>query len=454
MKTRVGVAGLAGVVLALAAWCVSEDAARAGNNNNGNFGSAVGGISIDASGVLQNASVEETGRLREARKQALAAAPAELDKPTEMRKISLRRLEAVLADCIKNSRPIPDEVTYLAGLTRIQYVFVYPEEQDIVIAGPGEGWAVDAGGNVVGSTSGRPILQLDDFLISFRALAGDVQQPITCSIDPTSEGIRRLQTFLKAQGGRIGSNPAATIKQIEESLGPQTITLSGVEPTTHFARVLVAADYRMKRLGMGFEEAPIAKLPSFLQMSGGGTGDLFPRWWMAPNYEALQATPERDAWELRGTGVKVMTEDAHFAETGERKTTGKVNPIAKKWADSMTDRYEELSLKLPIFAELRGLMDMAVVTALIVKEDLPSKANLDLGVLLDGTVTTRNFEAPKQTPTQASFLKKGSQYVISASGGVDLDPWKIVDEVATNEGLAKLKSKAAIDPTMSRWWWN
>ena len=47
---------------------------------------------------------------------------------------------------------------YLAGLTRLEYVFYYPETQDIEIAGPAEGWVVDASGRVVGMESGLPWL--------------------------------------------------------------------------------------------------------------------------------------------------------------------------------------------------------------------------------------------------------------------------------------------------------
>ena len=33
---------------------------------------------------------------------------------------------------------LPDSIRYLEGLTQVRYVFVYPEEKDLVIAGPAE----------------------------------------------------------------------------------------------------------------------------------------------------------------------------------------------------------------------------------------------------------------------------------------------------------------------------
>ena len=62
----------------------------------------------------------------------------------------------------------PTPIKYLAGLQRIHYVFVYPEQKDIVLVGPGEGWKVDAKGNVVGITTGRPVMLLDDLLVALR----------------------------------------------------------------------------------------------------------------------------------------------------------------------------------------------------------------------------------------------------------------------------------------------
>ncbi len=58
-----------------------------------------------------------------------------------MRKISLKALEAASSTILtENSGMLPDEIKYLGGLQRVQYMFVYPDQQDIVLAGPAEGW--------------------------------------------------------------------------------------------------------------------------------------------------------------------------------------------------------------------------------------------------------------------------------------------------------------------------
>lgn len=450
MRRRFGFA-----VAALAAvWIGFAEGGFNGGNNNGNGGNRVGGVAVDTEGVLRLTTVEADDRLRAIRREMMKEIPSDVAKKTELRKISLRRLEAVLAKHAQTGEPLPDEVRYLAGLQRIQYVFLHPETNDVVLAGPAEGWKLDAKGDVVGTESGRPVMFLDDLLVALRTLSGEVRQPITCSIDPTQEGMARLQAFVKAQGGRLGNNPKGTLEGIENALGPQTIRFTGVDPTSHLAQVLVAADFRMKRLAMGFEPSPLPQMPSFLQMAAKGTGDMMPRWWMAPQYEALLASPEGDAWELRGLGVKVLTEDAFFAENGERKLTGKQNPKAVQWAETMTKKYDDLSVKMPIFGELRNAMDLTVAAALIMKEDLFRKAGMEGGALLASSTPTVAFEAPTSTPTQVSSMMHGASLVITASGGVDLDPWALVEKPKEEAKLAGLAGKQRADETNSRWWWN
>ena len=64
---------------------------------------------------------------------------------------------------------------------------------------------------------------------------------------------------------------------------PQNITVTGVPNTSRFAQVMVAADYRMKRLAMHFDKAPVRGLPSFLDLMPASSRRLeLPRWWLAP----------------------------------------------------------------------------------------------------------------------------------------------------------------------------
>jgi len=417
---------------------------------------SVGGISIDTDGTLDNATLDDMGRLNKLRLEDIDQIPAELAGATRLRKISLRGLERAIQDCKANGQPLPDEIKYLAGLQQIRYVFVYPERGDIVLVGPGEGWKVDGKGNVVGATTGRAVMLLDDLLVALRTAQQAARGGISCSIDPTPEGLARLRRHVASL--RKMGNPQTTAAGIEQALGPQKISVHGVPGTSHFARVLVAADYRMKRLAMKFDQSPLRGLPSFLDMipaSGRGMNNMLPRWWLEPNYEPIVASPDGLAWELRDGSVKCMTEADFVAASGQKQVgAAKANPMAKRWADNMTENYDELAAAQPIFAQLRNCMEMAIVAALIAKERLPERAGYSMPALLDpAEVAVDAMPAPRQVDSKVSMVRKRGGWVISASGGVMLNSWQVADQTTQDTAPAEVRAQsAAQQPT--NWWWN
>ena len=237
--------------------CLSNRPACAQNFGFNNR--SVGGVAVDADGVLRQVTVSERNEQLRQLRQGVGQAAGELSLPAEMRKVSLRGLEAALQAAANDPQgKVPDDVRFLAGLQRIQYILVYPEQNDIVLAGPGEGWKIDEQANVVGATTGQPALLLEDLLIAFRTVEAARREGISVSIDPTPEGRRNFEQFISRQA----TFTPAVVRGIEQSMGPQQVSYTGIPVNTHFARVLVAADYRMKRLAMHLDEAPIDGLPS------------------------------------------------------------------------------------------------------------------------------------------------------------------------------------------------
>src|SRR5205823_3419059 len=89
------------IAIAMALWPTS-DAYAQGCFGGGGGGSrrmqSVGGIYIDAEGVVTNSSIDQTNQLREIMIRALQEVPGDLNQPNELRKISLKGLEAALAE--------------------------------------------------------------------------------------------------------------------------------------------------------------------------------------------------------------------------------------------------------------------------------------------------------------------------------------------------------------------
>lgn len=416
--------------------------------------SAVGGVIVNDKGVVENAKADAWQHLKELRQAHLNKLPADVNK-AGMRKISLKRLQGEILARKQSGEAqlITEEMYYLAGMTRLQYVFVYPEEKDIVLVGPGEKLKLTADGEMVGADSGRPALRLDQLLVALRTAEDASKQVISCSIDPTKEGIAAVQKLLN--NTRTYNSQVAD--QVEQAMGLQNVTITGVPGGSDFARTMVAADYRMKRLAMGMDQSPVSGLPSYLSMlSAGSTGvqSMTPRWWLAPNYEGLHKDHDGLAWELRGKGVKVMTEDSLIAANGDvTSNTGKTSAKAQKWADLMTERYDALSSKIAVFGELRNIMDLAVFSAVIVKEDLAGKSGCDLSVLMDKQlVANEDFFVPQKVDTRASVVKSGNKHIISASGGVEINSWQIADGAKESDSMASIRDQHS--HAGMHWWWN
>jgi hypothetical protein len=419
----------------------------------------VGGISVDVEGVVGARNTEGAEKLRRERLEEMEPITADLDAPVGIRRISLKRLEALIQEELKNSISgtpfdLPQSIRYLGGLQRIEYVFVYPEQGDVVLAGPGEGWKIDKWSNVVGATTNRPVMALEDLMVALRYIKSARSEGITCSIDPTEEGRRRLDEFLSRQ--RTFS--PGVISGIEKSMGMQKITTTGMPAESHLSRVMVASDYRMKRIGMGHEASPVSGLPSYIDMlksTRQTSRDLMPRWWLACNYEPLAKAENGLAWQLRGPGVKAMTETDFISETGEVRATGAKNPIAQKWADLMTEKYDELSVQDPVFGQLRNVMDICVVAALIDKERLFERANLSLPLLTDpdSKLVFSPLLPPRSVPTQCSHLKKGRDHILTASGGVDIDVWDVIEKTKTDAKVDQVHRDSAA-PQTNQWYWN
>ena len=414
----------------------------------GRFRSAVGGVAIDADGVLSEPTQQATQLLINRMKEMVQPADGEMNEAAELRRVSLKGLLRIVAESAAKETELPDEVSYLAGIQRVKYVFVYPEQNDIVLAGPGEGWTVTDSGDVVGVTTGLPVLQLDDLLVALRTSRQAREVGISCSIDSTQEGIRRMQAVAR----KAGTFSKSVLPKMEKALGPQQISITGVPSDSHFARVLVAADYRMKRIAMNLEPSPMRELPSYLAMwrNTRGNTNTMPRWWLACDYEPMARTADGMGWELRGPGVKVMTEAEFVAADGTRQRTGKSGKIAQKWADTMSAHYEELSKKSPIFGQLRNLMDLSVIAAVIDKNNLDKQAGIDLSKLTSDDIPFQSYDAPKTVSAKCSFTKRGREYLITASGGVEIESWHVADKSQVDARVSKVYDEAA--EAGSSWW--
>lgn len=424
--------------------CVSSHSVAQNNNNNND---AVGGIRIDTKGVLQNNPIDLSHDIRSQINKSLKTADTDLNKPG-LRAFSLRKLEQTMLNHKSSGEQLPPAVKYMAGIQRIEYVMISPSGDDILIAGPGEGLTTNKDGVVVGSESGMPAIHLQDFLVAMRSVQNArTGKGISVSIDPTEDGVRNVQKLMKRMKPSTFTPDSA--KALEDACGPQNITLTGVPKDSRFSNVLVAADYKMKRLAMGLEPAP-EFLPSLLAVAKSKDvvlRKMSPRFWMEANYDPIAVSSDKNVWKLNGQGVCTKT----MEEVNGRE---KANKYATAWAKKMTKEFEDLSKVQPVFRELRNLMDLSVVAAIIAREQLFEKVSFQAPAINGyDMISIPKWNVPQQVPTECSYARLTRAMLVTTSGGVTIRSWSVAANTVSDSKLGSFQQQA-IGGQSDRWWWN
>lgn len=435
---------------------------QAGQRGQAGAAGAAGGILIDAQGVVRPAlSRDKGGKLEQKRRAEIAgkSLPSDLNTFSALRKISLVQLEAACEEFARKKQLVTGEMQFLAGLQRIDYIFVYPETKDLVIAGPAEGFVPDGVGRAVGVTTGRPPLRLDDLMVALRALErGGV---IGCSIDPVPANLAALKAYV-AQNSDVTTpeNAKARYEQMAQILGMQDVRVMGVPAESHFAVALVDADFRMKRLAMGIEPSPIRGLKSHLSMIGPGANTM-ERWWFAPLYTALARSEDRLAFQFSGPRLQLMAQNELVSDSGQRTGAAFTAVSVQRFSKQFTEKFPELADASPTFAELQSLVDLSIVAALFKKEQLPAKASWTPTLFLDAErAPIARHNVPKQVTTVVNYKASNRLFIGLIGGGVTIDPMQTLNRIEfRSDAEGKLKSsrdgaKNEKQPERHVWWWD
>jgi hypothetical protein len=465
-------AGLLSLVIAPPATLAQFPGGGGGGGGDTIGGGATSGVAVDADGVLKRVSIQDpTGELaRQRAEEALLRLDGDVAKRSKLRKISLPRLERAIDERLANGQPVDDVMQHLAGLTRLQYVFCYPESGDVVIAGPAEAWAKAPSGRTLGIESGRPVLELADMIVALRAFAPGVSKKpfIYCSIDPTSDGLAKMQQFLREFGTRIG-NPATNpgqeqfiVNQLRNNLGMQMITVGGVSPRTHFAQVMVEADYRMKLIGIGLEQPPV-RLKSYVDRANPSqvARNALQRWYFVPEYQCVRVSDDSLAMEMVGEGVRLMGEDEVVGKDGARSVAaGKGNRASDAFVNAFTKVYPKLAERSPVYAQLRNCIDMAVAAAFIQDQDYYSLVKWTPSVFLsEEAYPVETFNPPQQVESAVNAIWKGATLLTPIGGGVQMRPTEAISPTNLLDDEKGLVEEARVANDLSKlppdqWWWD
>jgi hypothetical protein len=283
---------------------------------------------------------------------------------------------------------------------------------------------------------------------------------ISVSIDPTQEGLANMQRFLAQFGARATPNQTHLITaRLRESLGLQTIRLTGVPPTSHFAAVLVEADYRMKLIGIGLEN-PGIKMASWVDRTSprAVSKNALQRWFFVPDYECLSVSEDEMAAELVGNGVKLISADELVAADGSRQQAGSVDLASKAFTEAFTKNYAAIARHSPVFTELRNVIDLSIAAAFLAHHKLPQKAGWKMETLLDeNDYAVESLNVPRQVESAVAGVWRGRTLMTPIGGGVRIQPRKAVDSAQVDlEGtVAKARESVGLEKLApGQWWWD
>ncbi len=423
------------------------------------------GVAVDADGVL---SVKEFtdpgGRLRADRMAAAKAQqPGNLFAAAKLRKVSLVALELAIEKRLAAGKPLDDAMLHLAGLQRLEYVFCYPDRKDIVVAGRAEGWIADPSGRVVGVSTGKPVLELADLAVALRTFPPHTRDHVWlgCSIDPNPDNLAKLVEFQKTVPHSVKQADREQVadgmaKGLQEALGMADVRVFGVAANSHFAQVLLEADYRMKLIGIGLEDPPV-KMTTFISALTSPPHNALQRWWFTPNYDCVRVSDDRLAMELLGQGVQLQTEDKVIGPDGVLRG-GPPSKASELFAGAFTKKYVEISDRLPVYAQMRNLFDLAVAAAYIRQQDFYGQANWQAATLRDEkSLPVETLPSPKKVQCVVNAFWRGNRLLAPAGGGVSASPEEAIDpkHIAKDaDGKLDGRRKALNAVNADAWWWD
>jgi Protein of unknown function (DUF1598) len=371
----------------------------------------VPGVWVEQDGNVRSRQVDPDKDLAAVRDRAkLAAAAAKNEK---LACVSLPKAIAEARAALAAGKPVPNDLRYLRGMTQVRYVFVYPDDKDLVIAGPAEPFVTSPDGlYAIGKLSRRPVLQLDDLVIAMRTAHDPAGRVFGCRIDPNPKSVEISDGVMKKFASKSRKE---RMDAMAKELGPQKVSVFGTPADTRLAFVLVAADYKLKRFALGLEPAAAGAPGIGIGHAVDNTRSAMNRFWFETDYEPLRVSPDGNAYEFRGRRIQVKAGAFDFDPRG---ATDKAMAFAKRF----TDKVPALAVAEPLVAELQNVADLSLFATLVRFDRLDRKVGWDVSPLLsDETFPVRKVPVPLTADTLVSATG-GS----IAAGGVRFAPGQVL----------------------------
>ncbi len=300
----------------------------------------------------------------------------------KIRAVSMAAVQERLKACETPSEYPPD-IPHFANLTSIIGCTVDYENHDLVIVGE-----VD---------QNLPPLHLEDFVIALRCAwgkYGDYDHPL-CSIDPDPGVFQQLQDLAR----EILSS--STPEEVEDRLQEwdqicqrrQKVRVEGIPFHSHFAQIMVKADYDMKSIVDGSDSLAISGFTSLTDITLERVREdivqnkqpsipllMMNRFWFCPGEN--QYDEDEGMVLISECPVKLLTEEMYLSKAG-LTDKGQKSPLAQEFAENFTANYKRIVSERPIYGELENLFSLLALANTIKYKSDETTGQLDLSYLLN-----------------------------------------------------------------------
>jgi Protein of unknown function (DUF1598) len=316
-------------------------------------------------------------------------------RPAIEESISLKALQGELLTCQAQGN-CQDDTLKLYNVTRITGYVIDADAQDVILIGS--------------SDPNAPALYVEDFVVALKnALHQYTRREGNTlyysnpgvSIDPDPKVLQKLNLIASnISRSKTGEERDAGIdvwcKQCEL---PQNVRVMGIPFDSHFAKVMVEADYLMKRIADGtaqvdaFEslsDMTLRRAIEGMQKNSNEASTIsLNRFWFYPGTNTY--SEDARATLITRADVILLDEAQYVSQEGQVAASGQVDPLARKFACDFSKAYSTVAAEphYRIYAELQGLFRWVAVAKRMAADRAFDAARFSPTWLLDGFHLTK-----------------------------------------------------------------
>jgi len=390
------------------------------------------------------------------------------------KKLQLKKdsIDSTSNDTIPSANLIEPSVDSLYGISWIEGYLVDTENKDIIIVGK--------------SISSRPACHAEDIIINLQNVFDSLQPPY-CSLDPKSENIKKMQGIDKAK-----LDFEELVMAQKEAIGGQMVVVGGVPKNSHHAKVMIYADYDMKKISQGLLKAkgiPSTIDISVIESEKNSTSDSFlSRTWSKIRmfFERLFKSVSENSkssmsrfWFhikkndnsvypnfiesdnilfIRECPVVVLTEKQAVDKEGNLSDDTKADDeVAEIFAMNFSHNFSGITTTNCIFAELENLFRIQALFRALKYNNVINKLKSDVLSKIKGNYASGDY-LPESLPGLVNYkitqAKSNDGYTNSqlymVSGGVSMETVISGKSFSVNKNMVTLKRKILAERFQSK----